>query len=160
MALKKFLEDIEHHFEPGGKHEKWFALYEAVATVFYTPGLVTKKSSHVRDSVDLKRIMIMVWFAVFPAMFWGMYNAGGQAIAALNHMYAGDQLATVIAGNWHYWLTEMLGGSISADAASAVRCYLVRRTSYQSTQQYSLLVVSGKCFSVWCVSTKLTKVSL
>ncbi|NMR77742.1 NADH:ubiquinone reductase (Na(+)-transporting) subunit B, partial [Vibrio alginolyticus] len=53
MALKKFLEDIEHHFEPGGKHEKWFALYEAVATVFYTPGLVTKKSSHVRDSVDL-----------------------------------------------------------------------------------------------------------
>ena len=42
MALKKFLEDIEHHFEPGGKHEKWFALYEAVATVFYTPGLITK----------------------------------------------------------------------------------------------------------------------
>lgn len=64
MALKKFLEDIEHHFEPGGKHEKWFALYEAVATVFYTPGLVTKKSSHVRDSVDLKRIMIMVWFGL------------------------------------------------------------------------------------------------
>ncbi len=74
--LKKFIEDIEHHFEPGGKHEKWFALYEAAATLFYTPGLVTKRSSHVRDSVDLKRIMIMVWFAVFPAMFWGMYNAG------------------------------------------------------------------------------------
>ena len=72
MALKKYLEDIEHHFEPGGKHEKWFALYEAVATVFYTPGLITKKSSHVRDSVDLKRIMIMVWLAVFPAMFWGI----------------------------------------------------------------------------------------
>ncbi len=70
--LKKFIEDIEHHFEPGGKHEKWFALYEAAATLFYTPGLVTKRSSHVRDSVDLKRIMIMVWFAVFPAMFWGV----------------------------------------------------------------------------------------
>lgn len=70
MGLKKFLEDIEHHFEPGGKHEKWFALYEAAATLFYTPGLVTKRSSHVRDSVDLKRIMIMVWLAVFPAMFW------------------------------------------------------------------------------------------
>ncbi|MEI8631131.1 hypothetical protein P4S72_01370 [Vibrio sp. PP-XX7] len=43
MGLKKFFEDIEHHFEPGAKYEKWFALYEAAATIFYTPGLVTKK---------------------------------------------------------------------------------------------------------------------
>ncbi len=116
MGLKKFLEDIEHHFEPGGKHEKWFALYEAAATLFYTPGLVTKRGSHVRDSVDLKRIMIMVWLAVFPAMFWGMYNAGGQAISALHNMYATDQLAAIVDGNWHYWLTEMLGGTMAADA--------------------------------------------
>ncbi|MGY5618912.1 RnfABCDGE type electron transport complex subunit D, partial [Vibrio cincinnatiensis] len=116
MGLKKFLEDIEPHFEPGGKHEKWFALYEAAATLFYTPGTVTKKSSHVRDSVDLKRIMIMVWFAVFPAMFWGMYNAGGQAILALQQMAISGQidLATTIAGNWHYWLTESVGGNIAS----------------------------------------------
>ena len=44
MGLKKFIEDIEHHFEPGGKHETWFALYEAAATLFYTPGTVTKLS--------------------------------------------------------------------------------------------------------------------
>ncbi|MDA9556943.1 NADH:ubiquinone reductase (Na(+)-transporting) subunit B [Vibrio sp.] len=116
MGLKKYLEDIEHQFEPGGKHEKWFALYEAVATVFYTPGMVTKQSAHVRDSIDLKRIMIMVWFATFPAIFWGMYNAGGQAIAGLVHMYSADQLVDVIAGNWRYGLTETLGGTISADA--------------------------------------------
>ncbi|GLR75516.1 NADH:ubiquinone reductase (Na(+)-transporting) subunit B [Aliivibrio sifiae] len=116
MSLLKFIEKIEPHFEPGGKHEKWFALYEAAATLFYTPGTVTKGGSHVRDSVDLKRIMIMVWFAVFPAMFWGMYNAGNQAIVALEHMYSGAELAGVISGNWHYWLTEMLGGTVSADA--------------------------------------------
>ncbi|MGF1901907.1 MULTISPECIES: NADH:ubiquinone reductase (Na(+)-transporting) subunit B [Aliivibrio] len=116
MSLLKFIEKIEPHFEPGGKHEKWFALYEAAATLFYTPGTVTKGGSHVRDSVDLKRIMIMVWFAVFPAMFWGMYNAGNQAIVALEHMYSGAELASVISGNWHYWLTEMLGGTVSADA--------------------------------------------
>lgn len=116
MSLLKFIEKIEPHFEPGGKHEKWFALYEAAATLFYTPGTVTKGGSHVRDSVDLKRIMIMVWFAVFPAMFWGMYNAGNQAIVALDHMYAGAELAAVISGDWHYWLTQMLGGTISADA--------------------------------------------
>ncbi|WP_208846076.1 NADH:ubiquinone reductase (Na(+)-transporting) subunit B [Aliivibrio finisterrensis] len=116
MSLLKFIEKIEPNFEPGGKHEKWFALYEAAATLFYTPGLVTKGGSHVRDSVDLKRIMIMVWFAVFPATFWGMYNAGHQAIVALEHMYSGVELAAVISGNWHYWLTEMLGGTISSDA--------------------------------------------
>ena len=116
MSLLNLFEKVEHHFEPGGKYEKWFALYEATATLFYTPGTVTKGGSHVRDSVDLKRIMIMVWFAVFPAMFWGMYNAGNQAIVALEHMYSGAELAAVISGNWHYWLTEMLGGTVSADA--------------------------------------------
>ncbi|WP_434359208.1 NADH:ubiquinone reductase (Na(+)-transporting) subunit B [Parasalinivibrio latis] len=117
MSLKNFIERIEPHFEPGGKYEKWFALYEAAATLFYTPGLVTRSTTHVRDAVDLKRIMIMVWFAVFPAMFWGMYNAGNQAIEALAQMYNAETLATHVAGNWHYWLTEMLGGSMTAAEA-------------------------------------------
>lgn len=124
MSLKKFLEDIEPHFEPGGKHERWFALYEATATLLYTPGTVTKHSSHIRDSIDLKRIMIMVWFAVFPAMFWGMYNTGNQAIVALTSMYSGDNLALIIDGNWHYWFTEMLGGVISYDAGWASKMLL------------------------------------
>ncbi|KPA52688.1 NADH:ubiquinone reductase (Na(+)-transporting) subunit B [Photobacterium lucens] len=116
MGLKNFLEDIEHHFEPGGKHERWFALYEAFATIMYTPGQVTRTSAHVRDSIDLKRLMIMVWLAVFPAMFWGMYNVGDQAIAGLNHLYTGDKLAAIIAADWHYWFTQMLGGTLSVDA--------------------------------------------
>ncbi|SMY33347.1 Na(+)-translocating NADH-quinone reductase subunit B [Photobacterium malacitanum] len=116
MGFKNFLEDIEHHFEPGGKHERWFALYEAFATLMYTPGQVTRSSAHVRDSIDLKRIMIMVWFAVFPAMFWGMYNVGDQAIAGLNHLYTADKLTAVIAADWHYWFTQMLGGTLSASA--------------------------------------------
>ncbi len=88
MGLKKFLEDIEPHFEAGGKHEKWYALYEAAATIFYTPGLVNKGQTHVRDSVDLKRIMIMVWFALFPAMIFGMFNIGDQAVQALAAGYS------------------------------------------------------------------------
>lgn len=116
MGFKNFLEGIEHHFEPGGKHERWFALYEAFATLMYTPGQVTRSSAHVRDSIDLKRIMIMVWFAVFPAMFWGMYNVGDQAIAGLNHLYTADKLTAIIAADWHYWFTQMLGGTLSATA--------------------------------------------
>jgi len=79
MGLKNYIEEMEHHFEPGGKHEKWFALYEAVATGLFTPGFVTKGKTHVRDAIDLKRIMIMVWMCTFPMIFWGMYNIGAQA---------------------------------------------------------------------------------
>lgn len=79
MGLRKLLDAAEPHFHKGGRFEKWYALYEAVDTIFYSPATVTKSTAHVRDGVDLKRIMITVWFATFPAMFWGMYNVGHQA---------------------------------------------------------------------------------
>lgn len=83
MNLKHLLEKMEPHFEAGGRYEKWFALFEATSTFFYTPGLVTKGVTHVRDGLDLKRMMIFVWLATFPAMFYGMYNTGVQANEAL-----------------------------------------------------------------------------
>lgn len=79
MAIRQFLDGIEHHFEKGGKFERWYALYEAADTMFYTPSSVTSTTSHVRDGVDLKRIMISVWLCAFPAMFFGMWNIGFQA---------------------------------------------------------------------------------
>ena len=109
MGLKKFIEDIEPHFEKGGKHEKWFALYEAVATGLFTPGYVNKGKTHIRDSIDLKRIMITVWLAVFPAMFFGMYNIGYQATEALSAGYA-------LPNTWQVGLFEFLGGSLTADS--------------------------------------------
>ncbi|GHA51693.1 NADH:ubiquinone reductase (Na(+)-transporting) subunit B [Photobacterium aphoticum] len=116
MSLKSALEKLEPAFEPGGKYQKWHALYEAIATLLYTPGQVTKSHTHVRDSIDLKRIMIMVWLAVFPALFWGMYNIGNQAIIALHSLYSPEQLPAIIADNWRYGLTETLGGSLAATA--------------------------------------------
>ncbi len=77
--LRKLLDDIEPHFHKGGRYENFYALYEAVDTIFYRPSSVTKGASHVRDSIDLKRIMVTVWLAAFPAMFYGMYNVGHQA---------------------------------------------------------------------------------
>ena len=109
MGLKTFIEDIEPHFEKGGKHEKWFALYEAVATGLFTPGYVTKGKTHIRDSIDLKRIMITVWLAVFPAMFFGMYNIGFQAVEALQAGYA-------LPDSWQVGLFQMLGGELTANA--------------------------------------------
>ena len=76
MGIRAFLDKIEHHFEKGGKYEKWYALYEAADTFLYRPGSVTKTTAHVRDGIDLKRMMITVWLCTFPAMFFGMWNTG------------------------------------------------------------------------------------
>ncbi|AXR07784.1 NADH:ubiquinone reductase (Na(+)-transporting) subunit B [Salinimonas sediminis] len=110
MGLKAYLEKIEPNFEPGGKHEKWYALYEAAATIFYTPGKVNKASTHVRDSIDLKRIMILVWAATFPAMFYGMYNIGFQANEAIA---AG---AGTLPDSWQAVLFSALGGELGPDS--------------------------------------------
>jgi Na+-transporting NADH:ubiquinone oxidoreductase subunit B len=83
MGLRKVLDKMEPHFEKGGKYEKWYALYEAADTIFYSPSSVTKTTSHVRDGIDLKRIMITVWFCAFPAMFFGIWNVGFQANTAI-----------------------------------------------------------------------------
>ncbi|PHM33493.1 NADH:ubiquinone reductase (Na(+)-transporting) subunit B [Xenorhabdus innexi] len=124
MGLKNYFEKVEHHFEAGGKLEKYYPLYEAVSTVFYTPGTVTKGKTHVRDAIDLKRMMILVWMSVFPAMFWGMYNVGNQAIPALTHLYSGEALQQVLASDWHYMLAQYLGASLTPDAGWASKMLL------------------------------------
>lgn len=116
MALKEYLEKIEPDFEPGGKHEKWYALYEAAATIFYTPGKVNKGTTHVKDSIDLKRIMIMVWMATFPAMFYGMYNIGLQAHTAI--LNGGG--AVTLPDMWQAALFTALGGQLGVDGVGAL----------------------------------------
>jgi Na+-transporting NADH:ubiquinone oxidoreductase subunit B len=112
VGLRKFLDNMEHHFQEGGRFQKWFALFEVFDTFLYAPGSVTRSTAHVRDGVDLKRIMITVWLAAFPAMFYGMYNLGFQATDA---MAAGQG-----AEGWHGWLIELLGGY---DASSLWDCF-------------------------------------
>lgn len=77
--LRKLFDGLEPHFHKGGKYEKFYALYEALDTGFFQPADKTKSASHVRDGIDLKRVMITVWVAAFPAMFFGMWNVGFQA---------------------------------------------------------------------------------
>ena len=97
MGLRSILDNMEPHFLKGGKLEKWYPLYEAADTIFYSPSSVTKTTAHVRDGIDLKRIMITVWLCAFPAMFFGMWNVGFQANSAIA---AG--LGTTPT-DWHSW---------------------------------------------------------
>ena len=102
MSLRTMLDGVEHHFESGGKLSKFYALYEAADTIFYTPGKVTTSASHVRDAVDLKRIMITVWLCAFFPMFAGMYHTGLQANLAM------DQMGIEALSGWRGWLLELV----------------------------------------------------
>ena len=84
--MRNLLDKYEPHFHKGGKWEKWYALYEAIDTGLFKPADVTKNSSHVRDGIDLKRVMITVWVATFPTMFFGMWNIGFQANTIMAEM--------------------------------------------------------------------------
>ena len=83
-ALRSLLDKQAKHFEPGGKLEKFHALWEAQDTILYTPGKVTSGPSHVRDGLDLKRMMFTVVFALVPAIAMALYNTGYQAHLAIS----------------------------------------------------------------------------
>ena len=65
-------------FEKGGKLYWLHSTIDAFDTFLRVPGTVTAKGAHVRDGIDLKRVMIMVVIALVPAALFGMYNVGLQ----------------------------------------------------------------------------------
>lgn len=81
--LRKILDKTGTLFEPGKKLAKIEPLFEAIDTLFFTPGKVTRGRVHVRDGMDLKRMMGIVFVALFPAMGMAMYNTGLQAHLAI-----------------------------------------------------------------------------
>lgn len=108
-------------FTKGGLLSYFYPLFEGTFTFLYSSGRVTTGRTHVRDFTDMKRIMIIVWLAIFPAMFWGWYNVGNgtvQAIASLGDA-AGDIVNTsysLFSSDYHYALLQLLGGTLGADA--------------------------------------------
>jgi Na+-transporting NADH:ubiquinone oxidoreductase subunit B len=81
-GLKKFIHKFEKHFVDGGKLAKFFPVYEMAESILFSPKTVTKKGPHVRDSVDLKRYMILVVMALGPIALFSIYNTGVQAMIA------------------------------------------------------------------------------
>ena len=65
-------------FEKGGKLGWLHSTWDAFDTFLRVPATVTAKGAHVRDAVDLKRIMIIVVLALVPAALFGMWNVGYQ----------------------------------------------------------------------------------
>lgn len=103
--LRDFLDSQEKHFKKGGRLEKLYPFYEANDTLLFTPGEVTKGKTHVRDSLDLKRLMITVVIALLPAFLMAFYNTGFQA----NSLISGGQAAPL--EGWRTVVYEMIFGA-------------------------------------------------
>ncbi len=85
MKLLRELQDKQYElfFKKGRPFDWLYPVYEANDTFLFTPGKVTHGPSHVRDGIDLKRMMITVVLALGPCMLWAMYNTGHQAALAV-----------------------------------------------------------------------------
>ncbi len=85
-SLRQLLDKARPAFEEGGKLERLYPLFEATDTFLYSTDEVTTVEPHVRDSVDVKRIMTLVVYALLPCVFMAMWNTGNQANMAMQAM--------------------------------------------------------------------------
>ncbi|MDD4847228.1 MAG: NADH:ubiquinone reductase (Na(+)-transporting) subunit B [Bacteroidales bacterium] len=76
--LDKLSQTLEKKTEKGQPLHRFWALWDAIDTFAFTPKEVTTKGSHIRDTVDMKRVMITVIIALFPALLFGIWNIGYQ----------------------------------------------------------------------------------
>ncbi len=104
--LRDMLDKAHPLFDKGGKLERLYPLYEAQDTFLYTPGLVAKGLTHIRDAIDLKRMMTMVVVSLIPCVLMSFWNTGYQANLAITSLVnAGLEPAF----DWHHNLHAMLG---------------------------------------------------
>ncbi len=81
--LNNIMEKYRPHFKEGGKFEKYGPAWFGIDTFLFTPNHTTKSGAHIRDGVDLKRVMIIVVFALIPATLFGIWNIGYQHFSQL-----------------------------------------------------------------------------
>ncbi len=81
--VRRYLDSIHPLFAKGGRFEKYYAVYEMVDTLLYTPPDVTPNAPHVRDAIDLKRVMSYVVVATLPCILMALWNTGYQANQAI-----------------------------------------------------------------------------
>lgn len=101
--IRNFLDKQEPLFKKGAPLEGLYPFYEANDTLLFTPGEVTTGNVHVRDALDLKRMMITVVIALLPCIAMAFYNTGYQA-----NLFVGEHGASPL-HSWQEALYVALG---------------------------------------------------
>ena len=79
MGLRKLVDKMKPTFCEGGKLSWLHSTFDAFETFMFVPDRTTRKGcTHVKDCVDLKRILIIVVLALVPAFLFGIWNIGYQ----------------------------------------------------------------------------------
>lgn len=161
--LRRTLDGIHPHVTGEGKYKQFYALYEAIDTFFYSPADVNIGRNHVRDGIDLKRVMIYVWVAAMPCVLMGCYNVGLQANQVMASMgvtevvgWRGDILTMFGIGNdpssifdnfWHgfwYWFpiyaTVFIVGGFWEVLFASVRGHEINEGFFVTSILFSLIV--------------------
>ncbi|PID59685.1 MAG: NADH:ubiquinone reductase (Na(+)-transporting) subunit B [Ignavibacteriae bacterium] len=107
--LRNILDKTEKQFEKGGKLEKLYPLYDAIDTFLYSTATRTSSGPHVRDALDLKRMMFWVVIALIPTVIMALYNTGLQANLAI------AKLSNFEMTNWQQYVINSLGIGFNPD---------------------------------------------
>jgi Na+-transporting NADH:ubiquinone oxidoreductase subunit B len=143
MSLRSFMDNLAPRFEKGGRFAALYPVYEAIDTALYTPGRVTAGASHVRDGLDLKRIMMTVWMCAWIPALVGSYFVGYQALGAM------QETGVTALDNWRGWFVGLLTGY---DASSVWDCVVYGLAHFLPL--YIVVFASGIAFEIWFASKR------
>ena len=119
--LRKKFDEIRKPFDKGGKLEKFAPAINSIDTLLFVPNHNTHKGAHIRDGVDLKRVMVTVIFALIPAMIFGMYNIGYQHLVQLGGEV--DFLEAILIGAWKFLPMLAVSYGVGLAIEIAFACY-------------------------------------
>lgn len=108
--LRNYLDRLRPSFSKDGQFEKFSAIYEMVDNLIYTPSTITKTAPHVRDGINLKRVMTFIVLAVLPCFIVGIWNIGYQANTAMTEL-----IIDSVPG-WRGDILELLGVNYNPDS--------------------------------------------
>ena len=78
QLMKDILNKIKPHFDEGGKLHSLYPAYDAFETFLFVPNHTSSEGTHIKDTVDLKRTMVIVIISLLPCLLFGMWNTGYQ----------------------------------------------------------------------------------
>ena len=82
-VFDKLIEKVEPHFEEGGKLHRLYYAFDMMKSMNFSLPTRTQGGVHVRDGIDVRRMMFTVIIALIPPLLYGMYNVGYQNLVAL-----------------------------------------------------------------------------